>query len=122
MADMRIPVAEYLEQRLGVEYYNLARENLFRDPTLNNAKAFLREPPDGWSDPTLPLAYVHKARLQWLDATDDMIAWSLQWLEDYGYSNRFRETFPLTPETRDIERAAQGKAPLAGLKSSIGVK
>ena len=37
------------------------------------------------SHPIVPLATVHKARLQWLDATDDMLAESRAFLFDHGY-------------------------------------
>ncbi len=37
------------------------------------------------SHPIVPLATVHKARLQWLGATDDMLAESRAFLFDHGY-------------------------------------
>lgn len=114
MVDMRLPVQDYLDQRVGLEYYVEARDKVFRNPTFENAVAFIPTPPSGWLDPSVPLAAVHKARLQWLDVTDAMIEESLQWLEEHGYSNGFKGIFPLTPESRDEQRAMQGKPPLAG--------
>jgi len=55
---------------------------------------------------------VHKARLQWLGATDEQLAESMEWLIDNSYSTSFRGCPPLTPEQRDSERIAQGKEPL----------
>jgi hypothetical protein len=89
------------------------RDALFRNPTLEAATAYWREqgfpaPLDG----TVPLAMVHKARLQWLEATDAMLAESQKWLKDNGYLKTMRGTTPLTPQTRDVQRMRLGKAPL----------
>jgi hypothetical protein len=55
--------------------YLAAREALFRNLSDEAARAWWRSeayaPP---AHPTVPLATVRKARLQWLDATDDMLA------------------------------------------------
>jgi len=54
--------------------YLAAREALFRNPSDERARAWWTS--EGYAPPmhpTVPLATVHKARLQWLDATDDML-------------------------------------------------
>ena len=66
--------------------YLAAREALFRNPSDERARAWWTS--EGYAPPmhpTVPLATVHKARLQWLDATDDMLAESRAFLFDYGY-------------------------------------
>jgi hypothetical protein len=89
------------------------RDALFRNPTLEAAKTFGHEPPGGWLDPINgPLAAVHKARLQWINATDAMLAESKAWLVARGYGTSFDGAPPLTPERRDQERAARGMRPL----------
>ncbi len=60
--------------------------------------------------PTVPLATVHKARLQWLDATDDMLAESRAFLFDHGYEGLNIRAY--TSKTRDAARAKLGFAPL----------
>jgi hypothetical protein len=89
------------------------RDEVFANPTLENARAFWdsqKFPPPLAED--VPLGTVHKARLQWLDATDTMLAESAQWLKDHGYKGTMKEADPLTPETRDAQRALIGKPPL----------
>ena len=44
--------------------------------------------------PTVPLATVHKRRLQWLDATDDMLAESRAFLFDHGYERDLNNYAP----------------------------
>ena len=61
--------------------------------------------------PTVPLATVHKARLQWLDATDDMLAESRAFLFDHGYG-AVPNIRAYTSKTRDAARAKLGLAPL----------
>ena len=92
--------------------YLAAREALFRNPSDERARAWWTS--EGYAPPThptVPLATVHKARLQWLDATDDMLAESRAFLFDYGY-----EAVPniraYTSKTRDAARAQLGLAPL----------
>jgi hypothetical protein len=89
------------------------RDELFRNPTLEAATAYWTghgfEPPLA---PTVPLAMTHKARLQWLDATDAMLVESAQWLKDNGYLATMRGATPLTPQTRDAQRMSLGRAPL----------
>ena len=64
--------------------YMAALEVIFRNPSHEAASALWmsegRAPP---ARPTIPLATVHKARLQWLDATDDMLAESRAFLFDH---------------------------------------
>src|SRR5271166_3189208 len=87
--------------------YLAAREALFRNPSDERARVWWTS--EGYAPPmhpTVPLATVHKARLQWLDATDDMLAESRAFLFDYGYggvlptSARTRQT-PGTPRGRN---------------------
>jgi hypothetical protein len=90
------------------------RDDVFRDMTDEKAMAFWNAqgfpPPYA---PDIPLAATHKARLQWLEATDAMLAESKQWLADHGYEATYkRAAEPLTPETRDRDRALIGKPPL----------
>jgi hypothetical protein len=90
------------------------RDALFRNPTTAAALTFGPPPPGGWIDRQFgPLAAVHKARLQWLDATDEMLAESVQWLTDHDYQTTQHGAPPLTPERRDADRAALGKPPLS---------
>ena len=95
----------------------LARRNaLFRNLTLEAATAHWHEqgfPPP--VDPLVPLGAAHKARLQWLDATDAMLAESVKWLEDNGYETTSKGAPPLTPKQRDADRATLGKPPLTGM-------
>jgi hypothetical protein len=91
------------------------RNALFHNPTLEAAKAHwtkMEFPLPVRDD--VPLAMVHKARLQWLDATDAMLAESVKWLEDNGYKSTHFDAPPLTPETRDAQRVELGKKPLGG--------
>jgi hypothetical protein len=55
---------------------------------------------------------IHKARLQWLDATDAMLAESQQWLKDNGYLATMKGATPLTPQNRDAQRMQHGRPPL----------
>jgi hypothetical protein len=89
------------------------RNDAFRDMTLEKARAFWDAqgfPPPVAED--VPLGALHKARTQWLEATDAMLAESVQWLKDHGYRVTMREADPLTPEQRDRDRALVGKPPL----------
>jgi hypothetical protein len=89
------------------------RNDAFADMTLAKARAFWDSqgfPPPVAED--VPLGALHKARLQWLEATDEMLAESVQWLKDHGYEGTMRQADPLTPETRDRDRALLGKPPL----------
>jgi hypothetical protein len=89
------------------------RTKLFTNPNLADATAFFRE--QGmtvWKRQDVPLASVHKARLQWLDATNAMLAESIAWLEANGYETSHFGAPPLTPEQRDADRVSVGKPPL----------
>jgi hypothetical protein len=59
------------------------------------------------------LATVHKVRLQWLGATDAMLADSRAFLFDHGYAAGLNIR-AYTSKTRDGERAKHGLAPLRG--------
>jgi hypothetical protein len=89
------------------------RDALFRAPTLEAATAYWHEQGFPLPDrPDVPLAMTHKARLQWLNATDQMLAESQKWLKDNGYLTTMRGTTPLTPAARDFQRMQLGKPPL----------
>jgi len=95
------------------ELWIKGRDELFANPSPEKCYAWWRangHPPP--ASPTVPQAAVHKARLQWLGATDEQLAESMEWLIDNSYSTSFRGCPPLTPEQRDSERIAQGKEPL----------
>jgi hypothetical protein len=94
--------------------YLAERDALFRNPNAADAAKW-------WAryitkatpvDSSVPLAGVHKARLQWLDATDAMIAESKAWLEANAYQLDWKGAPPLTPEQRDADRISLGKEPL----------
>jgi hypothetical protein len=90
-----------------------ARDALFYKPNLVDATAWWNK--QGLPTPArfdVPLATVHKARLQWLDATDAMLAESVQWLTEHGYETTWQGAPPLTPEQRDADRKTIGKPPL----------
>jgi hypothetical protein len=89
------------------------RNALFINPNLVDATKWWIE--QGFPRPArfdVPLATVHKARLQWLDATDVMIIESTRWLLDNGYETTMHGAPPLTPERRDADRVSLGKPPL----------
>lgn len=89
------------------------RDKLMRNPTLEGALAYWKK--QGYPQPvdlTVPLATVHKARLQWLDATDAMLRESQEWLLANGYLTTTKGLPSLTPETRDAERKERGMSPL----------
>lgn len=90
------------------------RDALFMNPTLESAQAWCIKnsfiPPYEKFD--VPLATVHKARLQWLNATNTMLAESIAWLEANGYEPTFRGAPPLTPKQRDADRIEIGMPPL----------
>ena len=90
------------------------RDALFRNPTEEAAREYIAEqegrPPPAGS--TVPLAMVHKARLQWLEATDAMIEESTNWLLARGFLTTFKGAPALTPEQRDADRATLRKPPL----------
>jgi hypothetical protein len=90
------------------------RDALFRNPTLEGAKAYYEQGglEIDWARPDVPLAALHKARLQWLEATDAMIDESRTWLTTHGYADTWHQAPPLTPERRDADRVSLGKKPL----------
>jgi hypothetical protein len=94
--------------------YLAKRDALFRNPNTIDALAWWAESMGNVApvDPLVPFAAVHKARLQWLDATDDMLAQSKLWLAENGFQADWKGAPPLTPEKRDAERAALGKPPV----------
>ena len=102
---------DLMEQTL--DGYLAALEALFRNPNDEVARAWWTSeghaPP---LHPDVPLATVHKARLQWLNATDDMLAESRAYLFDHGYEGINIRAY--TTKTRDAERAKRGLPPLKG--------
>jgi hypothetical protein len=100
-------------KRPRLEEFRAKRDALFRNPTLEAATAHWHEygfPPP--VRPDAPLAMIHWARQQWLEATSEMLAESHQWLKDNGYLRTMRGPAPLTPATRDYWRLRQGMGPL----------
>ena len=91
------------------------RDALFRNPTEEAAREYIAEqegrPPPAGSTASCWLA-VHKARLQWLEATDAMIEESTNWLLARGFLTTFKGAPALTPERRDADRVTLGKPPL----------
>jgi hypothetical protein len=86
------------------------RDALMRNPNLRDALIYWKA--QGFATklehPDVPMAMVHKARLQWLEATDAMLEESLAWLEAHRYEPTLQGAPPLTPERRDAERKALG--------------
>ncbi len=92
--------------------YLAALEAMFLNPSDEAARAWWTS--EGYAPPihsTVPLETIHKCRLQWLDATDDMLAESRAFLFDHGYGAipHFRA---YTSKTRDAARAKRGLPPL----------
>ena len=91
--------------------YLVALEALFRNPSDETARAWWTS--EGYAPPAhpgVPLETVHKARLQWLDATDEMLAESRSYLFDNGYEGMNIRAY--TSKTRDAARAKLGLKPL----------
>jgi hypothetical protein len=91
------------------------RNEVFANPTLEGALEFWNAqgfPPPVGED--VPLATVHRARGQWLDATNEQLAESEAWLKDRGYKTTYseHEVPMLTPQKRDAQRVMLGKPPL----------
>jgi hypothetical protein len=99
-----------IEQTLNE--YLVAREAVLRNPTDAAARAWWAS--EGYAPPThptVPLAMVHKVRLQWFHATDAMLADSRAFLFDHGYECGLNIR-AYTSKTRDAERAKHGLPPL----------
>lgn len=94
------------------------RNAIFANPTLEAATAWLRKKFGEklvlvQSD--VPLASAHKARLQWIGASDAMMEESRSWLVSHGYDTTFYGAPPLTPDQRDADRMSRGLPPLGSL-------
>ncbi len=92
--------------------YLAALEALFRNPNDEAARAWWTS--EGYAPPfhpDVPLATIHRVRLQWLDATDDMLAESRSFLFDHGY-DAGPNLRAYTSRTRDAARAKRGLPPL----------
>jgi hypothetical protein len=103
--------ADLMEQTLNG--YLAALEALFCNPNDEAARAWWTS--EGYAapaHPVVPLATIHRARLQWLDATDDMLSESRAFLFDYGYEGINIRAY--TTKTRDAARAKLGLPPLKG--------
>ena len=95
-----------------LDEYLAAREALFRNPSDEGARAWWRS--EGYAPPahpTVPLATVHKTRLQWLDATDAMLAESRAFLFEHGYEAGLNIR-AYTSNSRDAVRGKLALAPL----------
>jgi hypothetical protein len=95
-----------------LDEYLAAREALFRNPSDEGVRAWWTS--EGYAPPahpTVPLATVHKTRLQWLDATDDMLTESRAFLFDHGYEAGLNIRAH-TSKSRDAVRGKLGLAPL----------
>ena len=105
--------SDFDDQMKELREYNERRDALFRNPTTEGAVALLKEMGVTQFDrDDVPLATVHKGRLQWLGATNEMITESIAWLKDHDYETTFKGAPPLTPEQRDSDRVSIGKKPL----------
>ena len=106
-------MSEYKRREKQLAAYLAERDALFRDP--NPQAALVHWKKYGYAKPvapSVPLAVIHKARLQWLDATDAMLQESREWLEAHAYETGLRGAPPLTPKIRDAQRKALGRLPL----------
>ncbi len=93
--------------------YLTALEALLENPSDEAAHAWWAS--EGYAPPvhpTVPLATIHRARLQWLDATDDMLAESRAFLFDHGCYDAGPNIRAYTSKTRDAARAKRGLPPL----------
>ncbi|MGO9432130.1 hypothetical protein [Rhodoblastus sp.] len=92
-----------------------ALEALFLNPSDEAARAWWAS--EGYAPPfhpAVPLATIHRVRLQWLDATDDMLAESRAFLFDHGGYDAGPNLLAYTSKTRDAARAKRGLPPLRG--------
>ncbi len=109
MARQRVET-DLMEQT--VNEYLATLEALFHNPNDEAARAWWTS--QGYAPPihsTVPLETIHKARLQWLDATDEMLAESRAFLFDHGYGG-VPHLRAYTSRTRDAQRAKRGLPPL----------
>jgi hypothetical protein len=99
---------------MDIKEFLQLRDALFNNLTLETALAFHKKygPKDPLERFDVPLAAAHKARLQWIEATDNQLAESLKWLQDNDYEVTHMGAPPLTPEIRDAQRIARGMPPL----------
>ena len=72
----------------NIRNWRRRRDAVLRNPTTAGAMQFwdfalLGQP----VTPDAPLACIHKARLQWPDATPVMVAESRRWLAEHGYGD-----------------------------------
>ena len=94
-----------------MKQYLAALEALFRNPNEEAALAWWTA--EGYAPPAhpgVPLETIHTLRLQWLDATDEMLAESRAFLFDHGYEGLNIRAY--TSRTRDVARAKVGLPPL----------
>ncbi len=94
--------------------FRAKRDELFRNPNDADVLAWWHEAFGNVApvDPLVPMAALHKARLQWLDATDTMLEQSKLWLVEHGFTAEWHGAPPLTPERRDADRKLLGKPPV----------
>ncbi len=93
--------------------YLAALEAMFLNPSDEAARAWWTS--EGYAPPFhpgVPLATIHRVRLQWLDATDDMLAESRAFLFDHGGYDAGPNLLAYTSRTRDAARAKRGLPPL----------
>jgi hypothetical protein len=101
--------------------YLAALEAMFRNPSDEAARAWWAS--EGYAPPFhpgVPLATIHRVRLQWLDATDDMLAESRAFLFDHGGYDASSNLLAYTSRTRDAARAKRGLPPLGTHESVEG--
>ena len=82
-----------------IRAYLAKRDACLRNATMADAVWLWREakmaPPD---DPIMPLVALHKARVQWRDASEGEVSASRRWLIERGYPVPVRPAdFPRTP-------------------------
>ena len=93
--------------------YLTALEALLLNPNEEPARAWWMS--EGYAPPLhpgVPLATIHRSRLHWLDATDDMLAESRSFLFDHGGYDAGPSISVYTSKTRDAARAKRGLPPL----------
>lgn len=74
-----------------MEEWLARRDAVFRDPTYENAMQYWDYGKMGMPlDKDVPLAGVHKARLLWTEATEEMKQESREWLAAHGFKETIR--------------------------------